>query len=233
MATRPVFIPDFESFPYVKERFVEFEWFPGFSLSQAQKSIKSLHQNAAKLGISNVLEISTKSPDRLGKDLSAFNLEYDQDGIKLTVECAFQGSKVFEKGGPYQDLYGIDSRSAKKDTRLQDSGELIAFHYFKKKFPTEPKTAFYDWLYIKALNHNRTLAEKLINFRAFSDIAFNPKRSINCQARAAALYNVFYKNNWLENAVQDIDFYFSIIQSVSSEKEDLTVGSQTSFLDEI
>jgi hypothetical protein len=51
-----------------------FEWHPGFSKSQAQKSIASLHCAAAEAGIAPVLEISSKSPDPLGVSLSAFNL---------------------------------------------------------------------------------------------------------------------------------------------------------------
>ena len=106
----------------------------------------------------------------------------------MTVETAFQGSKVFEEGGPYHDLYEADSISAKKDPRISNSGELIGFKFFNLEFPLKPTTFFYDWLYLEALKQNQTLAEQIMLFDGFSDIAFNPKKSLNCQAKSAALY---------------------------------------------
>ena len=98
MARRPVFLPESKAHPFVRETYVDFDWFSGFALSQIQKSIASLHQKAADRGISPVLEISSKSEVLLGKKLSAFNLFIKPEGYKaLAVECAFQGSKIFEK----------------------------------------------------------------------------------------------------------------------------------------
>lgn len=184
MARRPIFIPDSSS-PYVEERNIEFQWYPGFAKSQAQKSIKSLHQAT---DISPILEISGKSAKRLGVSLSAFNLSILIENDRMSVECAYQGSKVFENGGPYKDLYFRSSREAKTDPRLRNSGELIAFKFCGEDFPIKPQTGFYNWLYIQALGQNQNLARELENFQGFSDIAFNPKRSINCQARAAAIF---------------------------------------------
>ena len=190
MARRPVFVPDSSGCPYVKEVQVEFIWHPGFARSQSQKSIASLHEAAKKMGVLPILETSGKSESPLGASLSAFNLKLKApNGEEISVERAYQGSKVFEKGGPYHDLYLVSSRKAKTDERLRNSGNVIAFDYFGKEFPTEPKTAFYDWLYMSALSQKspRVLKE-LQPYRAFSDIVFNPKTSINCQARAAAIF---------------------------------------------
>ena len=38
------------------------------------------------------------------------------------------------------------------------------------------------------LHQNPKLAKEILNFNAFSDIEFNPKKSYNCQAFTAALY---------------------------------------------
>lgn len=187
MARRPIFIPD-SSYPYVKEKDIEFQWYPGFAKSQAQKSIKSLHQATERSGISPILEISGKSAEPLGVSLSAFNLSILIENDRMSVECAYQGSKEFEKGGPYKELYFRSSREAKTDPRLRNSGELIAFKFCGEDFPIQPQTGFYNWLYIQALGQNQNLARELENFQGFSDIAFNPKRSINCQARAAAIF---------------------------------------------
>lgn len=52
---------------------------------------------------------------------------------------------------PYQDLLSASSRDAKKDDRIKESGRLIAFDLFGEKWPLEPKTAFYDWVYLNTL----------------------------------------------------------------------------------
>lgn len=214
MARRPIFIPKPESFPFVVEIDIDFEWYPGFAKSQAQKSIQSLHNSAAQKGISPVLEISSKSSNPLGIALSAFNLHLKLDtGKIISVECAFQGSKVFKDGGPYNDLYDKSSRDAKTDRRLKSSGELTAFSLMGEQFPNKPVTAFYDWLYLKALFNNQELAVRLFSYNGFSDIAFNPDKSINCQARSAALFVGMSKDNNidLERIIKDKNYYLELV----------------------
>ena len=214
MAKRPIFTPDFSGYPYVDAVDIEFKWHPGFAKSQLQKSIVSLHEAAEKQGIIPILEISGKSILRLGVSLSAFNLPLKTpNGRKMTVECAYQGSKVFENGGPYHELYSVPSRAAKTDDRLRNSGVLIAFNFCGEEFPTEPKMAFYDWLYMNALYQKKTdLVKELEAYQGFSDIVFNPNRSINCQARAAALFVSLSKNGLIdEQILQDTDRYLEII----------------------
>lgn len=215
MAKRPIFAPNFGGFPYVDAVDIEFKWHPGFAKSQLQKSIASLHAAAEKVNeISPILEISSKSTSRLGVSLSAFNLSLrTPDGRRISVECAYQGSKVFENGGPYHDLYYGSSREAKTDDRLRNSGELIAFNFCGEDFPTEPKTAFYDWLYITALSQQEMdIIRELEGFQGFSDIVFNPNRSINCQARAAALFVSLSKNGLIDEQIfRDKDHYLALI----------------------
>ena len=214
MAKRPIFTPKFSGFPYVDAIDIEFKWHPGFAKSQLQKSIISLHETAEKHSIIPVLEISGKSMLRLGVSLSAFNLPLKTpNGQKMTVECAYQGSKVFENGGPYHELYLVSSRAAKTDDRLRNSGELTAFNFCGEDFSIEPKTAFYDWLYMTALCQKKTdFVKELEVFQGFSDIVFNPNRSLNCQARAAALFVALSKNELIdEQILQDKDRYLAII----------------------
>jgi len=207
MAKRPIFLPApdryRDRYPYAEEKKIEFKWYPGFSLGQAQRSIRSLHEAAKEKGIAPVLEISGKSPSSLGTSLSAFELRLKlPDGKSMSVECAYQGSKVFENGCRYHDLYDVSSREAKTDSRLKNSGDVVAFNFMGKECEIEPQTAFYDWLYMKALSQKGpSIFEELNRFQAFSDIAFNPKRSINCQARAAAVYVAL---NQLESGVEDL-----------------------------
>ena len=217
MAERPVFVPLFDGAAFVARRDVSFKWFPGLSLQQARKSIASLHEaTRAGLDVERVLEISSKSEDPQGVALSAFNLELEGagNGSWFSVECAFQSSKVFERGGPYEDLRGASSREAKSDPRLQDSGPLLGFRYFDQDWPLQPRTAFYDWLYLRALQRNRDLAEHVLGHDAFSDIAFNPQRSLNCQARAAALYvSLVHRRVDIERLLGDRPAYLASMQA--------------------
>lgn len=229
MATRPIFFPSVTGKLLVTTRHVEFEWFPGMAMSQSRKSIASLHEATRKqIGVSKVLEISRKSPIELGVSLSAFNLMIRtvKHEREFSLECAYQASKVFERGGPFVDLLNAKSIEAKRDPRLNEYGRLIKFRFFGVDWPLMPRTAFYDWLYINALHKRPELAEQVLTYRAFSDIAFNPERSINCQAYAAALYISLRERGLLTNELlRDQGTYLSVINtgSVSNAHEDTDV----------
>lgn len=189
MAERPIFIAETVAGSFVNEAMLSIQWNGGFADSQKKKNIKALH-DAAFHNTPNVspLEISTKSSSQLGQSLSAFNLQISlPDERQTSVECAYQGSKVFQRGGPFVDLYEALPWEAKKDVRLKECGDLKHFSFFGKKWSLEPMTAFYDWLYVNAL-HQSEFADEVLSYNAFTDIEFNPKKSFNCQARAAAMY---------------------------------------------
>ena len=76
---------------------------------------------------------------------------------------------------------------------MVESGDLIEFDFDDQKWPLSPSTMFYDWLYCSALEQNRPQAEALLDYDAFTDIEFNPDRSINCQAASAAIYKSLVK----------------------------------------
>lgn len=190
MASRPVFVP-LKKAPYVDVYMPEFTWNGGFAVTQKQKNIAALHEAyGRRFPDRKVLEISSKSMQDLGIRLSAFNLkkEVPSLGKSVPVECVFQGGKVFAAGGPYRDLYAASPRDAKRDPRLKSSGMLRGFAFEDVTAPLLPRTAFYNWLYINALLENPDLAEQVLEFEAFIDIEFNPDRSINCQAEAAAMF---------------------------------------------
>ncbi len=183
MAQRPVF---FIRQGKVLSEMISFEWFPGFAISQKQRSIESLHGAIRKAYIgAKPLEISTKSKENIGNKLSAFDLRLNDH----TLENIFQSSKVFENGGPYLDLLEVPPRDAKRDERLRNSGSLKAFCYQNETFPLEPKTVFYDFIYIAAAKRSLSAEEirEITNYNFFTDIEFNPAKSINTQARSAAL----------------------------------------------
>jgi hypothetical protein len=165
------------------------------------------------LGIKKVLEISTKSPSPLGVSLSAFNLNVRtvRRGREFVVESAYQGSKVFEYGGPYKDLVGLPAKEAKRDPRLSSSGRLTGFHFLGIDWPLEPETAFYDWLYVNALKKQPKLLKQAVDYSAFTDIAFNPQRSISCQAHSAALCVSLYHRGLLTDDLATREGFLNIL----------------------
>lgn len=211
MAIRPIYQSQSQT-PFFKAIDVNFQFYSGFSTSQKQKTIESLHkQYNESYPDHKVLEISSKSKSDLGISLSAFNLKLQTPRQNCSVECAFQSSKVFEGGGPYIDLLDKSSREAKKDTRLHESGKLIAFQYFEQKFPLEPKDYFYNWLYVNALMQDQDLAKEIVKFDSFSDIEFNPQKSINCQAKAAAVFVGLSTQHLLEEALLSPESFLKIV----------------------
>lgn len=219
MANRPIFRAISQS-PYFEVENVNFKFYSGFSVSQKQKSINDLHEQYIKLyPNANILEISSKSTSALGVSLSAFNLNIQTAKRAFSVECAFQSSKVFESGGPYTDLLDRSSIEAKKDPRLRESGKLIAFQYFNAKFPLEPKDYFYNWLYINALKLNTELTSKIITYDSFSDIEFNPQKSINCQAKAAAIFVSLSNQQLIEEALKSRENFLKIVYGKDTTKQ--------------
>lgn len=190
MTCRPVFVPLREGEHLVKRVDVSFTWVPGLSLQQARKRIDALHAAVRTvLKVRHILEVSTKSSSHLGVELSAFNLSLiSPSGRAISVESAYQGSKVFTSNGPYHDLYQVLPLEAKQDQRVRAGGRIVSFDYFGQQWSAYPRSAFYDWLYLSALARDRDLSRAVEPFECFTDIAFNPKKSFNCQARAVALH---------------------------------------------
>jgi hypothetical protein len=212
MAERPIFVSRPTSPKLVEEVFLQLKWHSGFAAVQKEKNIRALHEAAARAGHPNVLEVSTKSDNPRGQELSAFNLKVRNDRLGETpLECVFQGSKVFEHGGPFVDLYSMDVRSARKDPRLKESGKLVAFEFDGRRWPLEPKTVFYDWLYVSCIYPSRDRAQELLHYGGFSDIEFNPSRSINCQARSVALFLSLMQRGELGEALKSPSDFLRII----------------------
>ena len=203
MSERPVFEPNVDGSKLVEKHSIEFTWFPGFAKEQKQKSLESLHCETTKAtGIKKILEISTKSKEKLGIRASAFNIKIKtKKGLTASVESFYQGSKIFENGGPYIDLYNRSSIDSKKDLRIKSSGELIGFKFEGSEWGLNDH--FYDWLYLNALMQNEDISNQILKYEAFTDIEFNPKKSYNCQAYSAALYKSAKLRGYNLSAIKD------------------------------
>jgi len=212
LATRPVFMIS-DAVPYYVEKMIDFQFYSGFAEIQKKKTIRSLHEAFDKDNPNrSILEISSKSELELGVKLSAFNLIiHTKNNKRYSVESAFQASKVFENGGPYKDLLDKTSKEAKQDPRLKNSGKLKCFEFGGSRFELVPKTSFYDWVYINTLHLHPDLADKLMEYDSFTDIVFNPDKSVNCQARAAAIYVSLRKEGILEITLKDKNAFLETV----------------------
>lgn len=207
MAKRLIFRIDSNG---IYEDLIDFKFFAGFAVSQKQKSINSLHDEIKKLYQGNIIEISSKSPTKLGINLSAFNLKVKISDRFVPLENIFQASKVFENGGPYVDLLHVSPSEAKRDQRIKTSGRIVSFNFNDKEYPIDPKTLFYDWIYCRALSHYPNLINSLKMYSIFTDIEFNHEKSINCQARSVAIFMYLYNNQLLSDALPSIESFETI-----------------------
>ena len=193
-ATRPLFVPDADG-ALVLEQALTFTWHPGMALAQQQRSVDEFHREAERRGFSPVLEVSTRSRSPLGVSLSAFNLRLHTSMVDhtVTVEAAFQSSKLYiEQGAPTYLLEWEDGRAIKARVREFQGEPITGFRFEEVDWPLIPTTAFYDFLYLRGLrdlcsNHSE-LEPEIMKYQGFTDIAFNPKRSLNCQARSLSLF---------------------------------------------
>ena len=229
MAERPVFI-SIPKPPFYEQVLVEFEYFGGFALSQKQRCIRSLHEHfQKKYPEKKLLEVSSKGWDETGNALSAFFLPIRVGEKKTVLESVFQGSKVFEKGGPYTDLYWRAPWEAKSDQRLRESGNIIGFSLGEEFFPNEPKDFFYNWIYVNALYQDPGLFERAMKYNAFTDIEFNPKKSLNCQARSVAIVKGLQMAGKFPDCMASRDSFLKTVYGNAEENCD--EGKQISLFD--
>ena len=201
MSKRPVFEPETEGNNLVTKHIIEFTWYPGFAKEQKQKSLESLHVETKKnTNINTILEISTKSKESLGIDASAFNIKIKtKKGLTASVESFYQGSKVFENGGPYKDLYECSSLDSKKDERLKSSGELIGFEFEETKWGLNDH--FYDWLYLNALLQNKNISDQICMIK--KSIRFSDKTDnfFDCSTLTAYIFRTTKSSETLYTSI--------------------------------
>ncbi len=67
-------------------------------------------------------------------------------------------------------------------------------------------------MYINALYKNRRdIVDELLAYSTFSDIEFNPKKSINCQARTCAILVSLVRLDLIDEALRSKDRFIEIV----------------------
>ncbi len=193
------------------------KWNFGSSIQQKQKNVENLHYIISSnfcVPKDRILEVSTKSKLEIGVVLSSFNLKAKLGDNFYPVECVYQSSKVFKNIlGEYQimDALLMSPYQAKARLSMEKHENLCKFRCENKEFPLEPKNMFYDWVYINALKEIPNLMDELKEFDYFTDIEFNPQKSISCQARTLVLYIWLVRNKKLDEYLKNpIKFYRNV-----------------------
>lgn len=129
---------------------------------------------------------------------------------KYFLESIYQGSKVFKNCGPFPEIFDYTPRDAKKFIHSLNGGNLKEYNLGGKAYPLSPPNAFYDWLYIRSLREHADWINENVQYDAFTDIEFNPKKQINCQARAFASYLALIKKNKLSTAKSSFEAFMDM-----------------------
>lgn len=193
-----------------------------------KKQVKKLHAAfLEEYGNKKILEVSTRSSEKIGQQLSAFNLKYyhPKRGKYISVESAYQASKVFDNGEQYTELYDVDSYKAKMDSRLFGR-KPVAYKFHNQPFDIDPPTFFYNWLYLKTLQQNRHVLNEMIKYDSFTDTAANMNRSINCQARACAIAISLINKGIFDEALKNLNIFRKIVYSKDEPIVEIEKGQQ-------
>lgn len=186
MANRPIYIATGDiNNPFTEDN-INFEWVYGYSYINKCKRRDSLKSEIAKIyNIDNWLEVSSISDKDIGKRLSALNLM-----LTLTSNNKYSVEDIYQKSKIYKDNH------------------IIGFKFNNTEFENTPYGMYYDYIYMVALYQNSDYHELIKDYYLFTDLFFNPNKSLNTQARAIAIFKTLYDNECL-----------SLLESVSNFKE--------------
>jgi len=196
----------------VREDF-DIKWVSGLSLPQKQKNIETLHHAISErfsVELDRILEVSTKSKTEIGRLLSSFSLKLKINNFDYAFESVYQSSKVFQDGLfdtlQYEEWLILDGYEAKKRSQ-KIKLPLAEFRYNQRSFPLEPKTMFFDWLYISCIEqYNLSFLIKQYDY--FTDIEFNPEKMVSTQANALCKYKWLVEHNLIEEYLLDPIKYY-------------------------
>ncbi len=191
------------------EEIVTYTYVAGMAFSQKCKNVLSFHKSIhEQFPNAKLLEVSTKSYNPLGVALSAFNLTLDG----RPIESLYHAAKVYEDGTCFDFLKDLSPRDVKRYVRENGTGNLQCYRFNGVDVPLEPKTFFYDYIYIQALVQHPDLASQLGEYDLFTDIEFNEKKGLNCQARSCAIYSYMLRTNSVDQYMGSMEAFRKVYQ---------------------
>lgn len=220
MAIRPLYLIQPDSNDWLKEHSIEFDWVSSeWNKEDMTENIAIFKENTEALEEKtkelfpelNIIDISPYSSSEIGVALDGINLELIVKDKKMKVESIYEGSKVFERSGPYQQLYMKPPRVARYDRRVyrrKDRKIITGFQFFGKYFFQTPQHYYYNWLYCNILHQHQSLVEQVTEYDGFTDSTKQPKRSKTSSAEALAIYMSMYHGGVIEDALESPERFF-------------------------
>lgn len=189
------------------EEIVSFTYVKGMAFSQKVKNVLSFHESIQQQ-FPTSRKVSTKSSNELGVALSAFNLLLDG----RPIESIYHSSKVFTDETCYDFLVDYTPKDAKRFMREHGKGEveLKCYRYNGEDISLTPRTLFYDYIYIMGLMQLPELSKSLSDYDIFTDIEFNEKKGVNCQARACAIYSYMLRTGTVDKYIASMSEFEKI-----------------------
>ena len=126
------------------------------------------------------------------------------------IECLYHSSKVFTDGTNFEFLKTYLPRDAKRYVRENSDKVLKCYKYKGREISLDTGTLFYDYIYICALLQHPEVSSSLIDYDLFTDIEFNEKKGLNCQARACAIYSYMLRTGTVDKYMESMESYMKI-----------------------
>lgn len=150
-----------------------------------KKAISAMHRKLEKIDGKRVthLDINIRNPNALAKKLAPYQISLRD----YKVESIYQASKIFDHGGPYNDLEKVSVADALNDPRIKDSGNVVDFFY-NGEYWERNSEYFYDFLYVSAVRESISNEElkELLKYDYFTDLETKYSAERN-PARAVAI----------------------------------------------
>lgn len=157
------------------------------------------------------------------------NIELDIKGKgKITMDISDR--LVGENDAYYLEPISNNPRELKSllkaFMKANKNAKLSHFAYKGEIFETNAGVAnsesyFYDFLYFRALRENFSKSEirQILQYDIFTDIEFNHKVSINCQARSCALYRYALLNDKVYFYMENKEHFKDLYKSYKANKD--------------
>lgn len=83
----------------------------------------------------------------------------------------------------------------------------MGFQYERMEYELQPRSLFYDWIYLNALYNHPEYHEELLGYDIFTDIEYNMNKMFACQARFVAYFVSLYRRDLLKETLKDIELF--------------------------
>ena len=184
MAERPVFEVTTKGNAFVKYHSIQFSW---NSRNNGDETISDAFINRARKRFSNeVLDLSSNSKNELSKRISARHLTIQKNDEEEKVIDIFNKSR-------------LEVEEEKEGGRFKV--QQNAYEYEGEHWPSWPRSAFYDFLCVQALNQQEDVHEELLEYQLFSDLRSVAGMKNIYHAGSVALFVSLKKRNLLETAL--------------------------------